>query len=128
MAQYRVNAELSILDCYTLRDSVAGVTCLQYVLHWRTLVQPPHLVADLQSALTLKVVHTLRVRLRYHHLANWFVILFCHRKEKGVGLATKLSIVSRGYGGLGSYFTPVSTSSTSALTMIWTRASPCGPS
>jgi hypothetical protein len=103
MAQYRVNAELSILDCYTLRDSVAGVTCLQYVLHWRTLVQPPHLVADLQSALTLKVVHTLRVRLRYHHLANWFVILFCHCEEECVGLATKLSIFSRGHGGLESY-------------------------
>ena len=93
------------------------------------MVQLSHLITYLQAALTFEIVHRLGVRLGYDHFTERLVILFSHSEEKSVGLATQLSHQSAlVFRFVISVLTPVSTSSTSARTMICTLASPFGPS
>lgn len=57
---------------------------------YRTLIQFPHLITYFQPTLAFEVMHRLGVSLGDHHLSEWLMVFFGHRKEKGIGLATQL--------------------------------------
>lgn len=81
------------------------------------VVESTHLRAIRETTTTLEEKHGFRVRLGNDGTAEWLSVLFGHGEVERVGLTTALLSVRFSMLFLTALLTPVSISSTSALTM-----------